>query len=129
MTSSTTSPFSRFIGRLVAVLTIGALMLIVGTASAFAGSGHQVSGVASNAAPVVSTGGSVSLNEDDDDDDDDDDEDEEGGGGGGGLPATDTAPELSASGSSAPIAPIAMSVLMIAGLVGGTMRMAAKRTN
>jgi hypothetical protein len=121
------------LGRLLALVAIGMLLLSLGAATAFAGTGTQATVAAGDAAPIgPSGGGQVTLNEDDEDDDededdeDDEDDDEEGGGGGGGsLPATDTASDLSEStGSPSPLPLVA--VLVIAGLVGGAVKVAAK---
>jgi hypothetical protein len=76
---------------------------------------------------VISTGGGVvTLNEDDDDDDDEDEDDEDDeGSGGGGLPATDAAELAASGGASAPIP--ALALLVITGLAGGAVTVAAKR--
>jgi hypothetical protein len=113
------------------MLAIGLFMLSVGAATTLAGNATRASDRAGNAAPIVSSdGGPVTLNEDDDEDDEDEDdedeEDEDEGGGGGDLPATDTAPELSGNtGSTSPVP--AFAILVIAGLIGGTVRVAGKR--
>ncbi len=128
MTSTTKSPRSiSLLGRLLAMLAIGMLMLSLGAATAFAGNGTHTSRAAGNAAPIVSSDGAKSAFDEDDEDDEDDGDDEEdsGGGGGGGLPATDTASELSTtSGSTSPVPAVA--ILVIAGLVGGAVKVAAK---
>jgi len=113
------------LGRLVAMLTMGLLLLNVSTATVFAANGAQASNHSTNAAPGGGVGGGVTLDADDDDDDDEDDDEE--GGGGGGLPATDTAPELSPSTDSNVAVP-AIAVLVITGLAGGALRLATKRT-
>jgi hypothetical protein len=107
--SANTIHSHSWLGRLIVSLTIGLMMLALGAATAFAGTGIQSTHVAANAAPVISTsGGQVTLDEDEGDEDEDE-EDEEGrrssGGGGGGLPATDTAP-LAASGDVGNAAPV-----------------------
>jgi hypothetical protein len=118
------------LARLVAMLAIGLFMLSVGAATTLAGSGTRASDAGGNAAPIVSSdGGQVTLNEDDEDDEDDDedDEDEEDEDeGGGGLPATDTAPEIAGdAGSTSPVP--AVSFVVIAGLIGGAVKVASKR--
>ena len=115
-----------WVSRLIVSLTIGLMMLALGAASAFAGTGIQGTHAVGNAAPVISAGaGQVTLDEDDEDDEDDGD-DEESGSGGGGLPATDTAPLGANDGTSSPIPAIAL--LVIAGLAGGAVKVAAKRS-
>ena len=74
---------------------------------------------------VSADGTGVTLNEDDECDDDDC---EEGGSGGGGsLPATDTAPLAVSSAASTAMPAIAL--LVIAGLAGGAVMVAAKRSS
>jgi hypothetical protein len=127
MTASTKSTRNgSFLARLIVSLTMGLMILALGASTAFAATGSHVTQATHNAAPVVSTGGgSVALDEDDDDDDDDDDEDTSGGGGGG-LPATDTAPLAASTDSGAPMN--ALILLVIAGLAGGAVTVAAKRS-
>ena len=72
---------------------------------------------------AVSAGAQVALNEDDEDDED---EDEEGGSGGGGLPSTDTASLASSSDAGTPLPAVAL--LVIAGLAGGAIKVASKRS-
>jgi hypothetical protein len=120
------------LARLVAMLAIGLFMLSVGASTTFAGNDAKASDAAGNGAPIVSSdGGQVTLNEDDEDEDDEDEddedeEDEDEGGGGGSLPATDTAPEIAGNaGTTSPVPAVA--VLVIAGLVGGAVKVASKR--
>jgi hypothetical protein len=126
MTASTKSNRNgSLLARLIVSLTMGLMILALGASTAFAASGSHVTQATHNAAPIVSTGGGhVSLDEDDDDDDDEDDD--EDGSGGGGLPATDTAPLAASSDSGAPMN--ALVLLVIAGLAGGAVTVAAKRS-
>ena len=112
------------IGRLLVSLTLGLLLLNLFAVSVFAAGGaHGTSGPA-YAARTVTTPGGPATPDADCDDDDDDDECEEGG---GGLPATDTAPEPGTG--TNPGSPIpAVTVLLLTGLVGGAVKVAAKRT-
>ena len=129
MTASTkTIQNHSWLSRLIVALTIGLMTLALGASAAFAGTATQATRVAGHAAAVISPGGGgVSLNDDDDDDEDEDDEDEEGGGGGGGgLPATDTAALTPAGDATSPIP--ALALLVVAGLAGGAVTVAAKRS-
>ena len=126
MTASINTRARSLLSRLLVALTIGLLTLTLGASAVFAGNGSHGAGAVAYAAPVVSTdGGQGSLNADCDDDDDDECEE-----GGGGLPATDTAPELSTgstSGTGSPVSPLFL--LLVAGVTGGAMKLASRRTN
>ncbi len=122
MTASTKVHGRSWVSRLLVSLTIGLMMLALGATTAFAAGGVKT---AQFAAPVIVTGG-TQASFDEDCDDGDDDDCEEGGSGGGGLPSTDTAPLASSSDAGTPLPAIAL--LVIAGLAGGAMKVASKRS-
>jgi hypothetical protein len=130
MTASAKSTHNHsWVSRLILSLTIGLMTFALGAATAFAGTGAQAPHFAGNVAGVISADGGdqVTLNEDDECDDDDCEE--SGGSGGGGLPATDTAPLVTSDAGNTPIpAMAAFALLVIAGLAGGSVMVAAKRS-
>ena len=71
----------------------------------------------------IATGGQLTFDDDCDDEDDDDDCEESVS---GGMPATDTAPLASSSDAGTPIPAIVL--LVIAGLAGGAVTVAARRS-